>query len=159
MLALREEWHSGKYQTIRELHRGYGEAHGKHYSSVREFIQRVSYKALPDTPAERKRRDNGELPNKESQKDFHITGRVVYTPTGNTYPDIRRAEVATGQDRQAIAKSLNTGKGDWKYEAGDYTPDIAILWDTVDEYSGLSIRGSSFVYLSGRPQHKDSHAV
>lgn len=154
VMALREEWHSGKYQTIRELHRGYGEAHGKHYSSVREFVQRVSYKELPDTPSERKRRDNGELPNKESQKEFHTTGRVIYIPTDTAYQNIRAAEVDTGQDRQAIAKSLNAGKGDWKYEDGEYAPSLAILWDTVDEYSGLSIRGSGFVYLSGRPNQK-----
>jgi hypothetical protein len=80
-----------------------------------------------------------EQPEPEQQEAVDTgTGRIV-GPDGTVYQDIRRAEVATGEDRQAIAESLNSGTGHWRYEPGPAKAEAPVILGDVLVFDGRGI--------------------
>lgn len=121
-------------QVIRELwalgvsQRTIAKAYHIAQPTVSGIVRREKWVHVPATEAERVALsavlETDAQPIMTTGRIQHLTG----SGTWDTFPDIRRAEIATGEDRQDIATAcLSAGTG-WRYEPGTPTEPTPDLW-------------------------------
>lgn len=129
---IRDAWFSGAFKNVKDVVQHLNSPYAR--VTANQIITRRRHAALPDSKQERNLRNQGLLPNQESDLMVQTDGRII-GPDGRIFQNIRQAELATNLDRAVIASYLNRAEpiNGWRYHPGE-------IHDVPGYDTGLDLR-------------------